>query len=343
MTPFASDNISSACPEIIEAVIAANTGNVPSYGDDQYTALLTEKLGTIFETSVNVFPTVTGTASNAIAISALAKGYNRVYCHQLSHVNTDECGAPELFSGGAKLHALPGKNLKLATESLAQNISGDGNVHVTQPSVVSITQANEAGGVYTLEEITAICEVAHRHQLKVHMDGARFANALATLQCSPADMTWRAGVDILSFGGTKNGCLAAEAIVVFPGVDTTALPFLHKRAGQLLSKMRFVSSQLLAYVDNDLWLNNAKNANAMAQRMVTGLRKIEGINLVYPVQSNEIFLTVEKNILDHLATHDIEFNGGELDGSAYRLVMSWNTDKSEVDDFLNLLQQANNP
>jgi len=251
---FASDNVTSACPEVMDAVIEANSGISESYGDDEWSSRLKEKLSEVFETDVEVFLTVSGTASNALALSALAPVYGKIYCHELSHINTDECGAPELFTGGAKLHPIGSSNGRIKANELDEIVRGSGNVHVTQPSVVSITQSCETGTVYQLDEIREISTIAHKYKMSVHMDGARFANALVSLGVSPAEMTWRSGVDVLTLGGTKNGCLAAEAIVFFKPEMVGNFPFLHKRSGQLLSKMRFISSQLNAYISDDVWL-----------------------------------------------------------------------------------------
>ena len=212
---FASDNVTSACPEIMDAVIASNSGIAESYGDDEWSKALKTKLSEVFETEVEVFLTVSGTASNALALSALAPVFGKIYCHELSHINTDECGAPELFTGGAKLIPMQSSNGRINASELSEIVRGSGNVHVTQPSVVSITQSCETGTVYQLQDIRQISGVAHELNMSVHMDGARFANALVSLNESPAEMTWKSGVDVLTLGGTKNGCLAAEAIIFF--------------------------------------------------------------------------------------------------------------------------------
>jgi threonine aldolase len=212
---FASDNVTSACPEVMDAVIAANSGIAGSYGDDEWSLSLKNRLSKIFETEVEVFLAVTGTASNALALSALAPVFGKIYCHELSHINTDECGAPELFTGGAKLVPMRSSNGRIDAGDLAETIRGTGNVHVTQPSVVSVTMSCETGTVYQLDEIKAISKIARDNKMSVHMDGARFANALVSLDVSPAEMTWKSGVDVLTLGGTKNGCLAAEAVIFF--------------------------------------------------------------------------------------------------------------------------------
>lgn len=331
MALFASDNVTCACPEVMDAVVAANDGVASSYGDDQWSSDLQNNLSEIFETDVVVFPTVTGTASNALALSALTPSFGKVYCHTVSHINTDECGAPEFFTGGAKLIPMRDNDGRITAEGLAAAIQGTGNVHHAQPSVVSMTQACETGTVYQLDDIEAIAQTGHAHGLKVHMDGARFANALVTLDVSPAEMTWKRGVDVLSFGGTKNGCLAAEAVVFFNPDLVGSFPYLHKRSGQLLSKMRFVSTQLSAYMSDGVWLRNASHANAMASRISEGLAAIDGVELAYPTQSNEVFVKLPQPVVDRLNANGFDVNEEELDGSAARFVAAWNTDPTDVD------------
>jgi threonine aldolase len=260
--------------------------------------------------------------------------YGKIYCHEFAHINTDECAAPELFTGGAKLAALSGDDGKLNSSQLADAIDGSGNVHQAQPAVVSITQACETGTVYELDEIAAIAEVTHSHDMRLHMDGARFANALVALDASPAEMTWKSGIDVLSFGGTKNGCLAAEAILFFNPESARSMPYLHKRSGQLLSKMRFVTAQLSAYLENGLWLNNARNANAMALRLSEGLAALPSLELAYPTRSNEVFVRLPNGLVEQLRQDGMSINDGELDGSAVRFVAAWNTSTEEVDSIV---------
>jgi threonine aldolase len=334
---FASDNVSSACVEVMDAVFAANSGNEVSYGEDKYTANLEVKFSEIFETEVRVFPVVSGTVANALALSALTPSFGKVFCHEMSHINTDECAAPEFFTGGAKLIGIPGENGKLNSDILVSAIRGAGNVHSAQPASVSIAQSCEVGTVYQLDEISSIADTAHQHGLSVHMDGARFANGLVALDAEPAEMTWKSGIDVLSFGGTKNGCLAAEAVVFFKPEMVGSFPFLHKRAGQLLSKMRFVSAQLEAYVTNDTWLRNARHANGMAARLSAGLSAIPGIELAFPTQSNEIFARLPATVIAKLTAAGFEVNEAELDGTAPpRFVTAWNTEVSDVDYMLSV-------
>ncbi len=338
MTLFASDNVTGACPEVMDAVVEANSGVSVSYGDDEWSMRLRGKIAEVFETDVAVFPTVSGTATNALALAALTPSYGKVYCQALSHINTDECGAPEFFTGGAKLIALHGRDGKFGERALAEAISGAGNVPAAQPACVSITQASEAGTVYRLEEISAIAETAQAHGLAVHMDGARFANALVALDVSPAEMTWKSGVDVLSLGGTKNGCLAAEAVVFFKPDLAATMPFLHKRSGQLLSKMRFVSAQLEAYLSNDVWLRNARHANAMAARLSDGLSRFEDIVLAFPTQSNEVFAHVPRSTIDRLKAAGFGVSEEELDGAAPpRFVTAWNTSPDDIDRLLTVM------
>ena len=334
---FASDNISSACPEVMDALAKANEANSPSYGEDPWTKDLATRLEEIFETPVTVFPVTTGTAANALALSTLTPAFGKIFCHELAHINTDECGAPEMFTGGAKLIDMSGANGRITAKALEDVIYGAGNVHHAQPATVSITQACESGTVYSLEEIQAIAAVAHSHGLSMHMDGARFANALVTLDVTPAQMTWQAGIDVLSFGGTKNGCLAAEAVVFFRPELVGDFPFLQKRAGQLLSKSRFISSQFAGYLKDGTWLRNARQANAMAQRLSKGLAALPGIELAYPTQSNEVFVSMPAALIERLSAQGLSVNDEELDGNAVRFVAAWNTPESQVDDLLKVL------
>jgi threonine aldolase len=338
---LASDNTSCACPEVMDAVIAANSGIASSYGDDSYSYNLETTLSEVFETAVKVFPVVSGTAANALALSALTPSYGKVFCHEMSHINTDECAAPEFFTGGAKLIPIASDDGKITPESLGTHIRGKGNVHSAQPAALSIAQSCEVGAVYQLDEISALCETARSSGLTVHMDGARFANALVALNASPAEMTWKSGIDVLSLGGTKNGCLMAEAVVFFKPDLVKSFPFLHKRSGQLISKMRFISAQLEAYVNNDVWLRNARHANAMATRLSEGLASVEGIKLAFPTQSNEIFVRLPRPVIEQLNASGLTVTEGELDEAAPpRFVTAWNTETSEIDQLLAAISAA---
>ena len=339
MTIFSSDNVTIACPEIMDALVKANSGNEDSYGDDKWSESLKKKMSDLFEKDVEVFTAVTGTAANSLALSALTPGFGNIYCHEISHINVDECGAPEFFTGGAKLIALKGAGGKIKAEDLEKNVRGWGVVHNTQPATISITQACETGLVYQLDEILAISELAQNHKMKVHMDGARFANSVVTLKKTPAEITWKSGIDVLTFGGTKNGCLDAEAIVFFKPEHVGNFSFLHKRSGQLLSKMRFISAQLERYVTDDLWLKNAKHANSMAQVLSKELSNIDGVKLLYQTQSNEIFVNFSENIINNLKKNGYSTYQDELNNNSIRLVTAWNTTKDDIKKLLTIIKK----
>ena len=307
---FCSDNVAGAAPEILQALTNAGAaGAMMPYGADPLTARVEKRLAEIFETDLAVHFVATGTAANALSLAAMCPPYGAVYCHRDSHVNVDECGAPEFFTGGAKLVALDGPDGKLDAAGLAAALDQGwaGIEHHVQPAAVSLTQSSEAGTVYTLDEIAAISELCRSHGLGLHIDGARFANALVTLGCSPADATWRAGVDALSFGATKNGALAAEAVLFFRAGLSDGFRFRRKRGGHLFSKMRFLSAQLDAYLEDDLWLTHARHANAMATRLAAGLGAIEMVEFVYPVEANELFVSLPARIRDGLAADGFVF------------------------------------
>jgi threonine aldolase len=287
---FASDNVEGASPGVIEAVLRANDGAAPAYGADAWTARVEKRFAEIFERDVAVFLVATGTAANALSIAAAVAPWGSCLCHIESHVADDECGAPEFFSHGAKLIGLPGTGCKLEASEVARTLDRLPD-HVKQmpAQAVSISQATECGLVYEAEEIADIGELCRARGLALHMDGARFANALVRLGASPAEMTWKAGVDILSFGATKNGCLAAEAVIVFEPRLAETLAYRRKRAGQTFSKARFIAAQLEAYLADDAWLAQARHANAMAQRLSARLAAIAGVRLAWPTQSNTVF------------------------------------------------------
>jgi threonine aldolase len=337
---FTSDNVTPACPAIMEAVEAANAGLAPSYGGDALTRRLQGLASTLFETETLVFPVTTGTAANALALSQIAPPYGSVYCHEAAHIVTDECGAPELFTGGARMVGLPSADGRIDPLRLAAAIRfGDEmGVHHVKPAAVSLTQATEWGTVYDTPSVAALAAIAREHGMRVHMDGARFANALVHLGCSPAEATWKSGVDVLSLGATKNGALCAEAVVFFK--PSLALDFdrRRKRGGQLWSKMRFLSAQLIAYLEHDLWLVNARQANAMAQRLAGGFAGIPGARLLQPVQANEAFVALPERTVAALEQAGFGFYRWPLalleDAVAIRLVTSYATQPGDVDALL---------
>jgi threonine aldolase len=333
---FSSDNVSGAAPEILEALVRAAEGSVPSYGADPITLRVERRLAELFEHEVAAFPVATGTAANALALATLTPPWGAVYAHADSHVEVDECGAPEFYTGGAKLVLLPGADGKIAASDLAARLpAGKGVVHHVQPAAVSLTQATEAGTVYTPAEVGAIAEAAKRHGLAVHMDGARFANAVVSLGCSPAELTWRAGVDALSFGATKNGALAAEAVVFFDKARAQEFAFRRKRAGHLFSKMRFLSAQLDAYLEGELWRRNAAHANRAAARLAKGLGELPAARLRHPVQANEVFVELPEAVIGGLAADGFRFYRWPDERSlCIRLVTSFNTADADVEALL---------
>ena len=333
---FRSDNVTGAAPEILRALTEAAGGTVTSYGEDPITARVEEKLKEIFECDLAAFPVATGTAANSLALSLLSPAWGAIFCHEGAHIAVDECGGPEFYTGGAKLVDLPGANGKLTAAQLAEFIPGGlGEVHHAQPAAISLTQATEVGTSYRPAEVAAIAELGRRHGLRLHMDGARFANALAFLNATPAEMTWRAGVDILSFGATKNGALAAEVVVIFDKKLGEEFGFRRKRAGHLFSKMRFLSAQLDAYLSGDLWLKNARHANAMARRMAEGLAGVPGVSIAHPVEANEVFVDLPETAIRGLETDGFRFFRwlGE-DKPRLRLVTAFNTKPADVEAFI---------
>jgi threonine aldolase len=333
---FASDNTSGVAPEILAAVTAASTGYAPAYGEDETTKALDERFGSIFEHDVRVFPVITGTAANSLALSVLTPPWGLVLCHESAHVYTDEAGAPEFFSSGARLSPLPGAAGKIDPTALAAAARRNGHgVHSSPATVLTLTQATEAGTVHTVDEVRERATIAREHGLAVHMDGARLANAVAALGCAPAELTWQAGVDVLSFGATKNGAMAAEAVVFFDEKKAGELERHRKRSGHLLSKMRFVSAQLLAYVTDDLWLTNARHANGMARRLSEGLAALTDVELLFPTEANEVFATMPSGMVDHLREAGGRFYAEDLGGTAaVRLVASFSTTGADVDAFV---------
>jgi threonine aldolase len=336
---FRSDNVATVAPEILRALDAVNHGPAASYGDDEYSVLLNRKFSELFETEVTVFPVSTGTAANALSLATCARPYGAIYCHEEAHIHTSEGGATEAFSGGAKLIALPGANGKLEPQTLVAALqrAERGIRNRPQPDVVSITQASEYGTVYRRDEIAAIGVSARDAGICFHMDGARFANALVTLGCSAAEMTWRSGVDILSFGATKNGAMGADAIVVFNRALAEPLSYRLRRAGQTWSKMRFPAAQLIAYVDNNLFLHLASHANELALRLGRELAAIPGVRLMAPVEANLVFVAMAERAIEALAAAGVRF--ARRRGGVVRLITRFDGTQAEVDQFLALVRQ----
>jgi threonine aldolase len=335
---FYSDNTATAAPEILAAIAQANQGHTIAYGDDPWTQRLDEVLGQFFGTRVRAFAVVTGTAANSLSLATLSPPWGAIYAHEEAHIGADECGAPQFFTGGAQLVSLLGEHGKVTCDTLRAAVDKHpANVHTVQPAVVSVAQATELGTAYRPAEIAAISKLARDRGLKVHMDGARFANALAFLDCHPGDITWRAGVDVLSFGATKNGALAAEAVVFFNLELVRDFEFRRKRAGHLLSKSRFVAAQLLAYVETGVWQRNARRANDLAQR----IGRAAGSALVQPVEANEVFVQLGNERKAQLRSAGFEFYdwGPQTSGEA-RFVVSWDQREDDVAALANALTRG---
>ena len=309
MIDYRSDNTGRAAPEILEALVRANSGTALGYGADEWTARLQDRFSELFETRVRVFPVATGTAANALSLAATSPSWGLVYCSEAAHINTSEANAAGFFGGGLKLVPVAGKDGRIAAEAFSETLAGlpPGALHRGQPAAVSLTQATDLGAVYKIDEIRSLAEIAKARGLRVHMDGARFANALARLQCSPAEMSWRAGVDLLSFGATKNGGALCDAIVAFAPELADGLSVQLRRAGQVWSKMRFASAQLMAYVADGLWLRLAEASNAAASRIAAGIAGLPGMRLVASVEANELFLEVPSGVMDALEADGFQF------------------------------------
>lgn len=346
---FASDNWAGAAPRIVDAVAREAAGFAAAYGVSDTDRAIEAKFNRLFGREVAVFFVATGTAANSLGLAAVNKPGGAIFCHREAHIVEDECGAVEFQTGGARLMQLDGPLGKLVPRTLERAIDRlpPGFVHAGQPMAVSITQATEAGTAYAIDEIEEIAGIAHRRGLPLHMDGSRFANALVHLDVSPAEMTWQAGVDILSFGATKNGCICAEALIFFDPAMAAQLPFMRKRAGHLFSKTRFVAAQFHAYLADGLWLELARHANYMADRLRDGLVQTKEARLAWPTQTNEVFAVLPKEraaalraagafFHDWPSPHGVEIDG---DGEALvRLVASFATSAEEVDRFLAALK-----
>ncbi|MGE3248542.1 MAG: low specificity L-threonine aldolase [Beijerinckiaceae bacterium] len=347
---FASDNGSGASPAVLDALVRANTGFAMPYGADEATKAAEAMLSDLFERECAIFLVPTGTAANALCLASLCPPWGAIFAHSDAHVMDDECGAPEFFTNGAKLVGLAGACGKIGPAALQEAIAAypAGLVKQVQPAALTLSQATESGTLYTLDEIAGLSDMAHAAGLKVHMDGARFANAVAALGASPAEMTWKAGIDVLSFGGTKNGALMCEAAVFFdPGLARDFL-FRRKRSGHTVSKARFLGAQMLAYLEKGHWLELASHANAMAQRLALGLGAVSGVRLPWPADVNEVFAILPPGAdaaLKKAGAVYYAWSAAALpaadrpgDGETFvRLVTSFATRAEEVDSFLEIV------
>lgn len=342
---FTSDNWAGVHPAVMEALVAANAGAVPAYGADGLSEQVRAQFSELFETDCQVFFVTTGGAANGLALSRLVPPYGATFCHEASHIQMDEVGLPEFYCGGAKLLTLAGAGAKITPSALqeAMRVYTPPTSHHVRPKALSLTQGTEAGTLYTVAELKALSASARSYGMKVHMDGARFANAVARLECSPAELTWRAGVDVLSFGATKNGALAAEAVVFFDEALTEDFAWAHKRSGHVWSKGRFMAAQWQAYLHENLWLELASHANAMAQRLATGLlealEETPGVEIVWPTEINEVFITLPDGLTRSLREagaqfYDWVYPGDLWQGKVKRFVTSYATTQAEVDEFV---------
>jgi threonine aldolase len=333
---FLSDNVWGAWPEMLEAVRAAAADSQVSYGGDETTARLEAQFSEVFECPLRIFPVTTGTAANALALATLVPGHGAVFCHASSHIAVDECGAVEFYTQGAKLLTLAGQRGKIVPEDIQSALTHfhRGVVHQSQPAAISVAQPTEVGTVYTPSEIASLANVARANDLKLHMDGARLANAVASLKCVPADVTWRAGVDVLSFGATKGGALAAEAVIFFHPEDARDFEFRRKRSGHLSSKMRFVSAQLEAYLAEGRWLTHAAHANGLARKLASGLKTVEGAELAYPVEANMVFMRFPDSTVAQMRKSGASFYNWEPPKNGrttIRLVTSFATPEADIE------------
>ena len=331
---FASDNNAGICPEAFEALKRADAaGHEPSYGDDRWTKQACDTMRELFQTDCDVFFVFNGTAANALALAALCQSYHAVICHELAHIEVDECGGPEFFSNGSKLLTVEGGNGKITPEAVEAMATKRTDLHFPKAKALSLTQTTEVGTVYTVEELRALAAIAKRHRLNVHMDGARFANAVAALGCHPSEISWRAGIDVLTFGGTKNGLPIGEAVVFFKKDLAEDFAWRAKQAGQLASKMRYISAPWLGLLENGVWLENARHSNAMAHRLARGLSEIEGVRLMFPTEANAVFADVRPDMQEALRAKGWRFYTFIGEGGC-RLMCAWDTRPETVDRFV---------
>lgn len=331
---FASDNTLGICPEALAAFEQANHGAAESYGDDEWMRRLRELVRDIFETDCEVHLVFNGTAANALALAQLCQSFHSVVCHQQAHIQTDECGAPEFFSGGSKLLLVNGRAGKIDLAEAEAVIARQPELHAHKPRVISITQATELGTVYTPGEIDAIAALARKRAMFLHMDGARFANAMAALKCKPKEITWQRGVDVLCFGGTKNGLAAGELVIFFKKELAHEFDYRAKQAGQLASKMRFIAAPWLGLLTDGVWLKNADHANTMARSLAERIRRDGAVEIVLPpVEANAVFVRLSDSLVGKLHARGWHFYKF-IEPDVYRLMCSWATTDTDIDDLL---------
>lgn len=331
---FASDNYAGICPEAWAAMVEANAGHEVSYGNDTWTQKSSDLIRELFEKDCDVFFVFNGTSANSLSLASLCQSYHSVLCHELAHVEVAECGAPEFFANGSKILLLGGANGKIHPPEIDRAVKKRTDIHYPKPRVLSLTQATEVGTVYTLDELRERVDVARRFGIRVQMDGARFANAVAFLNVAPADITWRLGVDVLCFGMTKNGIAVGEAVVFFDHELAREFDYRCKQGGQLASKMRFLSAPWTGMLKDGAWLRHARHSNAMAQRLETGLRGIHGVTVSYPVESNGVFAKIPAAAEKKMHERGWKFYTGVVTPDESRLMCSWDTTPDDVDAFV---------
>jgi threonine aldolase len=329
---FASDNNAGICPEAWDTLAQANSGHAVGYGDDSWTQMASDRIRELFETDCEVFFVFNGTAANSLALASLCQSYHSILCHEIAHVEADECGAPEFFSNGTKVLLLAGENGKIDPAGIEQMVQRRSDIHYPKPRAVSLTQATEVGTVYSPDELRAIGQTTRRLGLKLHMDGARFANAVAGLGVSPRQITWEAGVDVLCFGGTKNGTPVGDAVVFFDRALAHEFDYRCKQAGQLASKMRFLAAPWVGMLQDGAWLNRARHANAMADLLQRKIKELPGVRIMFPRQANSVFAQLPDDTAAQLRKSGWHFYNFIAKGGC-RLMCSWDTTEEDVNHF----------
>jgi threonine aldolase len=331
---FASDNYAGICPEAWQAMAEANTGHEAAYGNDARTAEVSDLLRDLFETDCEVFFVFNGTAANSLALAHLCQSYHSVLCHEMAHIETDECGAPEFFSNGTKIQTVAGENGKVTPADVERMVTRRTDINYPKPRVVSLTQSTELGTVYTPDELKSLWAVTKSRGLRIHMDGARFANAVASLGVRPKEITWQAGVDVLCFGGTKNGIGVGEAVVFFDHKLAAEFDYRCKQAGQLASKMRFLSAPWAGMLREGAWLRRADHSNKMAARLAEALQQLPGVKLMFPREANAVFVELPVATVEALWGRGWLFYTFIGHGGC-RLMCAWDTTEADVDALVN--------
>jgi threonine aldolase len=339
---FASDNYAGICPEAWTALAEANQDHAPGYGDDAWTRKAADLIRDVFETHCEVFFVFNGTAANALSLASMCQSYHSILCHEMAHIEADECGAPEFFCNGSKVLLVPGPNGKVDPAGIERMVKKRTDIHYPKPRAVSLTQATELGTVYTPEEIKAIGTKAKSFGLGIHMDGARFANAVVSLDVAPKEITWRAGVDVLCFGGTKNGIPVGEAVVFFDRELAREFDYRCKQGGQLASKMRFISAPWVGMLKDGAWLRHAAHANQMAEYLETKLRHLSAVKLLFPREANAVFAELPRTAIDGLRERGWKFYTF-IGRAGCRLMCAWDTTTEDVDGLSEISSTAAAP